>query len=128
MPAGRARTAFFPALDLAKPAKQEWTCQVVVWRAQDVPANDPGGFVDMYLRAFFLDRAREVLKTDTHLRAEGGRGSFNWRFRFPVELPLPAVSPLTRARSGQVCRSLRCDWDARRRVRAKRIKPSAPCT
>jgi hypothetical protein len=33
---------------------------------------------------------RGALQTDKHIRCETGSGSFNYRMKFPVNLPLPS--------------------------------------
>ena len=65
---------------------------MVVWKTRDMPEADLGGFTDMYMRLYMVGHENMAQKSDTHLRCENGKASFNWRFRFNVKLPLPAVS------------------------------------
>ena len=46
------------------------------------------GMCDMFVKCRVGSSAHEFQSTDTHLRAEGGDGSFNWRMKYDVELPL----------------------------------------
>ena len=41
---------------------------------------------DMFFRVWLSTLTPK--ETDTHLRCADGRGSFNWRFKFDLELPL----------------------------------------
>merc|ERR1712137_673491 len=69
--------------------------RVVVWETKDVPAGDWIGDVsDMYVRAWIPagsgEGTGELQDTETHWRAKKGRGCFNYRLKFNVELPLEA--------------------------------------
>ena len=88
LPAAEARLT--APLPVARPAPVAFEIRVVVWGVRGVPAMNLGGFNDLYVRGFLVGGERGACHTDTHLRSEGGRGSFNYRLKFPVTLPLPA--------------------------------------
>lgn len=55
-----------------------------MWRSEDVEDADIEGVSDLYVRAWVnQDKAME---TDTHYRCQNGRGSWNWRLKFPLEI------------------------------------------
>jgi hypothetical protein len=41
---------------------------------------------DLYFKVAFGMSGTQA--TDIHFRAQNGKGSFNWRVKFPIELPL----------------------------------------
>ena len=62
--------------------------RVIVWSATDVPCGDPfEDMNDLYIKCSL--GGDRYLSTDTHLRLPTGqKGSFNWRMKFPVALPV----------------------------------------
>jgi hypothetical protein len=72
-----------------------WVCQtqvrVIVWSATDLPIGDPfEGMTDLYFKCKLGSNATMEQCTDTHLRLPAGhKGSFNWRMKFPLKLPVP---------------------------------------
>lgn len=90
-------------MDVALPLPQKFVMRVVVWGARDVPAPPHllgSGMIDMYVRLILEGQPpdkegdirstiqRWTEETDTHWRAKKGRGSFNWRAVFDLELPM----------------------------------------
>lgn len=62
----------------------------MIWSAKKIP---PGDILTSMSDLFFSIAlgGSAVQKTDTHLRLqEGNSGSFNWRMKFPIQLPLEA--------------------------------------
>lgn len=58
---------------------------MIVWGTRDLKIKDElEGCNDLYMRGM-LDR--KELETDTHWRCRT-KGSFNWRWKFPMSLPL----------------------------------------
>jgi hypothetical protein len=60
--------------------------RLIVYKVKGVKPDsyiDP--LIDMYVKASI--GGSPCQSTDTHLRAENGTGSFNWRMKFDVELP-----------------------------------------
>ncbi len=90
-----------PVVDIAMPPPTTFEMRLVVWRARKVPALDVlTNMNDMFINAQLTtvgmqngkpDRA--MRETDVHWRAKGNKGSFNWRMKFDVELPLGEGSP-----------------------------------
>lgn len=74
---------------IAERPKSKFFIRVVVWDCFEVPCMDDEGTSDIYI-AGYLDENNKQL-TDTHYRSKNGKGSFNWRMVFPVELPQPEV-------------------------------------
>ena len=77
----------FPADDIALPPKEIFEVRLVIWKCKDVPAADTYGgqdMTDMYIRSWI--EGCDLQETDTHWRAKKGKGSFNWRMQFDVEL------------------------------------------
>mmetsp|Transcript_21382 Transcript_21382/g.21169 ORF Transcript_21382/g.21169 Transcript_21382/m.21169 type:complete len:260 (+) Transcript_21382:2306-3085(+) len=65
------------------PAKFE--ARLIIWRSEDVESMDFEGVSDLFVRAWVnQEKDRE---TDTHYRCVRGKGSWNWRMKFPITLP-----------------------------------------
>ncbi|MES1915775.1 MAG: hypothetical protein MHM6MM_007676, partial [Cercozoa sp. M6MM] len=82
-----------PILDISPPPPQPYELRVIIWGCKDVAIKDTiTDMNDLYVTGQLeLGRGAPVLKrqqTDTHMRAQGGMGNFNWRMKVPVELPL----------------------------------------
>eukprot|EP00752_Nemacystus_decipiens_P012046 g10680.t1 len=83
MPPGDAKG--FPPADVALPPDVEFEVRLVIWKCKDVVAMDfASGLNDLFVKAWL--EGCEPQETDTHWRAKGGKGSFNWRMKFPVLL------------------------------------------
>ena len=79
--------AAFAPDDVALPPEQKFEVRVVFWKTAKVPAADTLGgqnMTDMYARVHM--EGCDPQETDTHWRAKKGKGSFNWRLKFPVVL------------------------------------------
>jgi hypothetical protein len=82
-----AEASAFPPDEVALPPRQVFEMRIVIWKAKDVPAQDLLGgqnMTDMYVQVRPEGCAEQT--TDTHWRAKKGKGSFNWRMIFDVEL------------------------------------------
>jgi hypothetical protein len=78
--------AKYPKLDITPPPPRKFQFRVIIWRARDVVAGDAlTKMNDLYCRCWL--EGQSPRETDTHWRAKGGKGSFNWRFKWDVELP-----------------------------------------
>lgn len=62
----------------------DYELRVVVWECKDVPRVDVEDAVDIYITGKV--HGGKQLTTDTHIRSQDGKGSFNWRMVFPVQL------------------------------------------
>merc|ERR1712217_865282 len=82
-----------PMFRLDPPPKLRFELRLVIWETYKIPPGDwVGDMSDMYVRAWMPagsgEGSGEQQDTDTHWRAKKGRGSFNWRMKFNVDLPL----------------------------------------
>ena len=64
-------------------AKAPFEVRLIVYKVEDLEFD---GLCDMFVKCRV--GGADYQSTDTHLRAEGGDGSFNWRMKYDVELPL----------------------------------------
>lgn len=87
-----------PPLDISPPRPAPWEARVIIYDAElsmsEVPGDMVTGMVDLFFRCRL--GTSEWQDTDTHLRIRRGRGSFNWRMKFPLELPAPPERVLPR--------------------------------
>eukprot|EP01038_Epipyxis_sp_PR26KG_P008250 gene8250-11165_t len=77
----------FPPMEIKPADPEEWEIRLVVWTASDIPPGDPfEDMNDLYFKCIMRDAQQS---TDCHLRlVTGQKGSFNWRMKFPIQLPL----------------------------------------
>jgi len=87
IPASRARE-YIP-IPISPPQQEEWEVRLIVWKAKfqmrSIGADMVTGMIDMYFKGKLAQQ--EIQETDTHLRINNGKGSWNWRMKFPVSLP-----------------------------------------
>ena len=74
-----------PVVKIKPRAKTKLQLRVIVWEVWDVPAQDFEDVSDLYLTVS-LPEFNMKMKTDTHFRAQGGYGSFNWRTIFNIDI------------------------------------------
>ncbi len=75
----------YPIVDIALPPPTKWDLQVVIWKTKDVVAMDTlEGMNDLFCSVIMEGCKKQ--ETDTHWRCKNGKGSFNWRMHFTVEL------------------------------------------
>ena len=75
----------YPPDDIALPPSAMFEVRVVVWRAQDMISMDTTEDMnDLFFTGWVEGCDKQ--STDTHWRARNGKGSFNWRMKFDVEL------------------------------------------
>ena len=77
-----------PPWDIAQPPPQEWELRVICWKCKGVPTDgsvDYSGLADLYVAARFGADGKEK-RTDTHFRARDGRASWNYRYKWPVQM------------------------------------------
>ena len=78
----------FPPDHIEQPPAEDFEVRVVIWKAKDVvPMDTFGGqnMTDMYIKGW-MEGDKKPQVTDTHWRAKKGKASWNWRFKFPVQL------------------------------------------
>jgi hypothetical protein len=75
----------YPPIDISLPPPVEFELRVIVWKARNVPSFDEAEDMnDLFFRVWM--EGSEYQETDIHWRAKKGKGSFNWRMKFPVTL------------------------------------------
>lgn len=100
------------AYNIELPAQKEWEIRLIIWfvktqlfcsyciflilifvfflsretRHIELPDYDGSDMIDMFCKAR-LSGGDNWQSTDTHLRAKKGKGSFNYRMKFPIKLP-----------------------------------------
>ena len=86
LPSREARN--LPITKIAPPLVVPFEMRVIVYGTRDIQPydGDPDTKTDMFFRVWLSTLPPK--ETDTHLRCADGRGSFNWRFKFELELPL----------------------------------------
>ena len=73
-------------IDITPPPKEEFELRVIVWKTKDVVFKDAVTKMnDLYVQGSIGEL--ETQETDTHWRCRT-MGSFNWRWKFPLFLPL----------------------------------------
>ena len=78
----------FPPVKIERPRSGDYEVRVIVWRTEDVLSMDTTGLNDLYVVAYVSGQEGMRQASDTHWRSKNGRGSFNWRFKFDVKLPM----------------------------------------
>jgi hypothetical protein len=88
----------FPAKDskahplsiIKAPSKEEYEIRLIIWGTRDVKLVN-GESVDIFVKVIFdpFGWAKDTIETqtDVHYNSQDGRGEFNWRMKFAIELP-----------------------------------------
>ena len=75
-------------LDIAIPPRAEFEVRMIIWKTKNVTNMDyMTDQNDLFCRAWMDADDSNVQETDTHWRCKKGKGSFNWRMKFPVTFP-----------------------------------------
>lgn len=74
-------------IDISPRPPAGFEARLIIWRCEDVENMDFEGLSDLYLRAW-VNKEHDK-ETDTHYRCARGKGSWNWRMKFPLMLPQP---------------------------------------
>ena len=72
-------------IDISPKPPAEFEARLIVWRSEGIENADFEGVSDLYVRAW-VD-PEEQKETDTHYRCQRGKGSWNWRMKFPYVVP-----------------------------------------
>jgi len=76
----------YPPDNVHLPPIKKFEVRVVVWKTKDVvPMDYFEQMTDLFIKVS-LEGAPRTLETDTHWRCKKGKGSFNYRLKFPIEL------------------------------------------
>lgn len=74
-----------PKIDVSPLPRQDFEVRMIVWGTREVIFKDEATKCnDLYAVGI---NGRTSLETDTHWRCRE-KGSFNWRWKFPMTLPL----------------------------------------
>ncbi len=74
-----------PAYDISPPPREDFELRVIVWGTKDCVFKDEATKCnDLFAKGILSGKE---LETDTHWRCRA-KGSFNWRWKFPMKLPL----------------------------------------
>eukprot|EP01050_Picozoa_sp_SAG11_P013626 SAG11_NODE_1605_length_4593_cov_2.083667_5_plen_382_part_00 len=91
------QSELYPKIDIRRPADGTYELRVIVWEAEDMVAKDRGGMNDLIVSGHLTMNSQKDQKreTDTHWRAKDGKGSFNYRYIYDIELRelMLAVAP-----------------------------------
>eukprot|EP00298_Acanthocystis_sp_HF-20_P010837 c19077_g1_i1.p1 GENE.c19077_g1_i1~~c19077_g1_i1.p1 ORF type:complete len:1291 (+),score=523.40 c19077_g1_i1:39-3875(+) len=79
-----------PPFDISPPARMPFEMRCIIRKAEGIiPGDYIGKLTDMYVSVELQGNAQTQKKdTDIHWRASDGKGSFNYRIVFDVELPM----------------------------------------
>lgn len=87
-------------VDISNPPPAEFEMRMIIWRARNMPAmdiltNSNDLFFSCHVATVDSDGRKEeqMQETDIHWRSGNGKGSFNWRCIFDVQLPQHKHSP-----------------------------------
>ena len=76
----------FPLLDITPPLTEQFEARVVIYGTEEIPAGDAfSNQSDLFVKAK-LGGSLCWKSTDTHFLCKSGKGSFNYRLKFPVQL------------------------------------------
>ena len=77
----------YPVLDIIPPPPSNWELRVIIYGCENIPNYDSLTEAnDLFIRCQIEGGTWK--ETDIHFRARDGKGSFNWRMKFPLQLPL----------------------------------------
>lgn len=74
-------------MDISPLPKEEFELRVIIWGTRDVVFKDELTKCNDLFLIGILGDGKQQLETDTHWRCRK-KGSFNWRFKFHMNLPL----------------------------------------
>jgi hypothetical protein len=75
----------FPPDDVSLPPTALFEMRVIIWKSKDVPPMDSfEGMSDLFVKVW--PEGCDPQETDTHWRCKKGKGSWNYRLLFEIEL------------------------------------------
>jgi len=78
-----------PAWNIKPPPPVPYEMRVIIWRCRDVTIKDDWtGMNDLFITGTLDLPGIKRQQTDLHYRSKRGVGNFNWRMKFPVDLPV----------------------------------------
>jgi len=76
-------------IDIKPPPPTPWELRVVVWGTREITIKDElTNQNDLFVTCALSVPGLKKQETDTHWRSKKGKGNFNWRIKFPVNLPI----------------------------------------
>lgn len=85
----------FPIHHIKPPAPEPYELRVIIWGVREMTIKDEiTEQNDLYVTGRVGDQPLQ--STDTHLRSKKGKGNFNWRMKFPINLPYREQAPRLR--------------------------------
>jgi len=85
-----------PMTDISLPPKEKFEMRLIVWKAKDVVIKDSlTEQNDLRVTCKLKLEEWHEQETDIHWRAKFGKGSWNWRCLYPVELPIDVRTQLS---------------------------------
>jgi hypothetical protein len=75
-----------PKHHIEPPKPEAWELRVIIWKTAKCVNKDEGSS-DLYVSCQLEGDASSKQNTDTHWKSEDGTGNFNYRMKFPVNLP-----------------------------------------
>jgi len=78
-----------PMINIRPPPPDPFELRVIVWGTREITIKDTiTDQNDLYVTCHPGVKGVPRQTTDTHLRSKKGIGNFNWRMKFPLELPM----------------------------------------
>jgi len=75
-----------PQENIAPPAPLQFELRVIIWETKEVTFKDKN-MSDIFVVCY--PESQKPQMTDVHWRSEDGKGSFNFRMKFPLQIPTP---------------------------------------
>ncbi|RQM17860.1 hypothetical protein B5M09_006666, partial [Aphanomyces astaci] len=89
-----AQAALYEPVNIEPPPPQKFEVRVVIWRSEGVTDRDMNTMNDLFVKAWMEGTKPQT--TDTHWRCSTGKGSWNYRLKFTVQMPMkPEYGRLT---------------------------------
>ncbi|KAJ3432654.1 c2 calcium-dependent membrane targeting [Anaeramoeba flamelloides] len=73
-----------PQTPLEPPKPDQFEIRAIVWNTKDVVFKDKN-MSDIFVTCQMNEGKKQ--SSDIHWRSKDGKGAFNWRYKFPIELP-----------------------------------------
>ncbi|ETW06932.1 hypothetical protein H310_03043 [Aphanomyces invadans] len=89
-----AQAALYEVVNIEPPPPQKFEVRVVIWRSEGVTDRDMNTMNDLFVKVWMEGMKPQT--TDTHWRCSTGKGSWNYRLKFVVQMPMkPEFGRLT---------------------------------
>jgi hypothetical protein len=75
-----------PKHHIQPPKPEPWELRVIIWKTANCVNKDEGSS-DLYVSCQIEGDESSKQNTDTHWKSEDGTGNFNYRMKFPLNLP-----------------------------------------